>query len=324
MNTPLLKYILIINIYLLFSLNSVYRAQVYNIGAKWHYGILPDNGPILNQGLYSYQCFKDTLINNELFAVINYNNRKDTINRVYYINESNGKYYYWKNGNKNLLFNSNINIGDTVKLDCFFSTNARVNNYYSDTIINLNVIISNIEIDNSNEFVDDTIRSYELTIMEKNLIPDIFQTSSSSGHFTEKIISNYNDYNRDLIAIYEEKGIPEGGDQLRCFNSNDFNYKNKYIPKSIFCEYDVSSQINYLKKSCYGIFLNQNYLKIESISDCSKVLSIEIVNSNGLKSFYSKLWNLTNEIPISNFTPGVYIIIIKTDVGNFIDKFIKS
>ncbi|MEP7196627.1 MAG: T9SS type A sorting domain-containing protein [Saprospiraceae bacterium] len=307
----------------MFSLNSVFRAQVYNIGAKWHYGILPNNAPYEKQGYYSYECIKDTLINNESFAVINYYNRKDTVNRFFYIKETDGKYYYWKNGNKNLLFNSNVNIGDTIKLDCFFSTSTKTINHYTDTIINLNVIINNIEIDTSNEFMDDTIRSYELTIVEKHLIPDIFITTYSTGHFTEKIISNYNDYNRDLIAIYEAKGVPEGGDELRCFTSNDFNYKNKYIPKSIFCEYDVSSQINYLKKSCYGIFLNQNYLKIEAISDCSRVLSIEIVNSNGLKSFYSKSWNLTNEIPVSNFTPGVYIIIIRTDVGNFIDKFIK-
>jgi len=300
---------------ILLQFSSMLKAQYASVGTKWYYGIRSSNGNPSIEGVYSYICEKDTTINSETYSKIVYNAIDDSISRIFYLTKDSVNVYYWRHSNKRVLFKTKANTNDTILIDCFLSNHTYP---YQDTVIAINVVINKITYQKSNALKNDSLKLFEYRILNFTGIP----FSSPVGTFSEVLINTNNDFNRDLLVLTQQLGIPSGGDYLRCFNSMNYNYKSIFAPIKISCDFSNVGIYELIKKNDLSIYPNPNNgLFTLSFNDITlRQVNIFDVLGNLVSTFVS----VEKEIHINlrDKANGIYFVNVLSDKGQFNSRIV--
>ncbi|MCC7534147.1 MAG: T9SS type A sorting domain-containing protein [Bacteroidia bacterium] len=284
---------------------SLLKAQFVPVGSKWYYGTKSGNGNPAIEGVYTYTCEKDTIINSETYSKIVYHAPDDSTSRTFYVTKDSVAIYYWHNPNKRTLFKTDCQMNDTILIDCFLSNQFPP---YQDTVISLNVVINKITYEKLNSLANDSLKLFQYNIINFSGIP----YSSRVGMFVETLININNDDNRDLIVLTQQLAVPEGGDYLRCFSSMAYNYKSKSAPVNISCDFNNVGIYESVKKNEIYIYPNPN-LGLFSISFNDNVeKTINVFDVFGNLVYVLSTTDSKTNINLPDKAKGIYFINIQT------------
>ncbi len=300
---------------------SLLRAQFASVGSRWYYGLRSSSGITSIEGVYSYTCLLDTTINSIIYSKIVYLAKDDNTDRTIFLNKDTNYIYYWRNSNKNTLFKTNCKINDTISIDCFFSNSNLI---HKDTIIKINVKITKIEYKKLNVLNNDSLKVFSFSITEKNKIP--YSNSSPFGYYTENLINTNNDNNRDLLVLTEQLAIPEGGDYLRCYSSNNYNFKSNFANPNKPCDFDNVGVMDLVNQNSIAIYPNPTKDKLSiSLDNYFSSLKINIYSLPGQLEKQSIFNNSQDiQIDISELRQGLYFIELIDEDIKYTSKFIKE
>jgi len=188
---------------LLLSLNS-FSQNLAPIGATWQYRYDGSTGNPWEGGILRFVSLKDTIINGtqykwiSIFGLSKTGDAKTAGN--YYFNDSNGIVFYYKNGTKNLFFDFNKIMGDTVEIDAYAGITSQISK-------NLIVIDS--------------------TYMPKSGLKEVyfhkvgatFQNKISQRFFRDFFFADF------YLDILTEYFTIEGWSSLNCYKDSEFELK---------------------------------------------------------------------------------------------------
>jgi hypothetical protein len=288
--------------------NTTAFSQWYSDNSIWYFN-KQEQVSFQAHGYTKYTIEKDTLINSisSRMVIVNgetYNGNILNTDTVF-VYENNNKVYYWNNTEFKLMYDFNLNVGDTINIE----------------IINNCDSVSPIIIDSVNIVNIDGID------LRKQFISF---TGYSSG---DSIISNYEilefvGYEQNFIfapsCIYSEAFVYTG---LRCFSNENFNYKSLWWQEhydSIACDELINeTYINEIDKSgIINIFPNpaKDNLQITINNTKSNKITVFVYDIFGQEVSSTLLFDNKATIDVSHLQSGVYFI----KINNKVSKFIKE
>lgn len=266
------------------------------IGAKWiqdkgHNDF--ENEMPLND-FYTFESFGDTVINNLTLRQVN--------NYLFY--QDAYKIYFWFGDSLNLIYDFDVNQGDTIQLSVL---------NYQEEIVKGDFIISAVD-----SIIIDGIILKKVLAVNETLI------TIAEYEYIEKMGSLHK-------LVYDKSGLfLVGGafpEYLRCYNDNEINYKTEQFLQynQENCEYRsvtstaeiLEEQINLYPNPVDECLYIENFLKWNQAKYKMIHLSGQVID----EKYFTKE---ETKIDVTNLKSGFYFLQIITPDKNIIKPFIKN
>lgn len=298
---------------LLISITSI--AQNFApIGAKWHFqNECPTPAHIDNCGFYTIEVNRDTTINGNLCTILEKDTGIIVPEAQLIIWEDNNKVYFFENNQFKLLFDFNLNAGDTLTYRIPHNYNGHYNlvcGSYSDSSKFAHAIIDSTK--------NITINSQNLKTLYTSTL-DPFNSNHLGwelGQITERIGCSENSV---LFGHSQTICLGTFSGHFRCYSDNLINYK----PVSEDCDY-----ITGIDQYSINNFLNISPNPTSSnftIKGLNTPYNIIIYNSIGQNVYSEKNITITNKvIDVTPFNKGLLFIRIEAEGEVYYQKIIKQ
>lgn len=304
-----IKHIIIILAAILIS-NTAF-AQWFSDNSIWYFN-KQEQLAYQAHGYTKYIVEKDTIINliNAKMILITgetYNGNEIITNPIY-VYEDNNKVYYWNNTTFKLMYDFNLNIGDTLNTEITNNCDS-----VSPMIIDSIKIVNIGGVDLRKQYISFT--GYD----------------SGSPFINSYEILEFIGYEQNFIfapSCFESEGFVYTG--LRCFSNESFEYKSYWWTEyhdELSCDELINS--SYLKDNyTYDNIVTypnpaKNILFISS--ENQKIINVFIINYLGEVVYMSKEYNNLAQININNLHSGIYNIKVILNSNKIINKkFIKK
>ncbi len=298
-------------------LNVTLSAQdMYEVGATWYFNIqelrqFPANG------YEKYEIVGDTILAEKVAKIV-------AVDRVYYdgrtedwsdeyIYEVNEKVYFWNDSTFELMYDFNLNVGDTLDVS--------IENYHCDSVTPLIVVSISVINVNGKEL---TIQDVSSTIY----IKDIYGGSDENYNF--RIIENVgiaNSFIFDPACIVDDNFAYIG---LRCYTDSQVTYKSEWWQRwysEAACDSlinDPTTGIEYISSES-NISLYPNPAgDIINISTDVAIGEIIVYSLLGKQLDHLIIIERNPTINLETYTNGIYFLnILLTDGKTFNLKFQK-
>ncbi|PID88313.1 MAG: hypothetical protein CSB06_00735 [Bacteroidia bacterium] len=269
-------------------------------------------------GYIKYSVIKDTIISDTTAKLItidtlHYNGEKSVKDSLF-MYESNSRIYFWNGNQFKLMYDFNLNVGDTLSVDIDILNCDSVSPIIVDSISNMNLNGQDLKV----QHISYTLYAEGQYGFNSTISEQLVERIGSEKHF---IFSP--------SCIIEDEFTYSG---LRCYNDNTISYKNEWWKNhfpEIACDSLLNATTTNIKETIKGEFL---------ISPNPTNDFVTISNRNVFADdFYIELYNLSGEqldrifckntatIDLNKYQSGVYIIKIyqnSTTVYTF--KIIKN
>jgi hypothetical protein len=179
-------------------------------------------------------------------------------------------------------------------------------------------VINKISHEKLNSLANDSLKIYHYNILNFTGIP----YSSRVGVFAEKLINIINDNNRDLLVLTQQLAIPEGGDYLRCFNSSIYNFKSKFTPHNVLCDFDNVGIYESIKKNETRVHPNPNsgLFTVRFNDNSARQISVYNIFNNLVYTIYST--DIEVIVNLSGIEKGLYFVNIQSTSRQLNSKII--
>lgn len=285
---------------LLLGVQFAFSQEWAPVGTKWLYTY--DSGTEINlpYNFYKYEVVKDTLIDTKIMRKIEYRHLNwetgNTLLFSEYIYKEDNKVYFYKWGQHNLLYDFNVNIGDSY------------------------TGYTNISPDLSSVFTCFEKFDYAFN---GNMYTFIGMQANGDINYGAEIIDQVGSMHY-FFPSTAEISEPEY-ERLRCYITADtlFYYDEFYFD---FCDYYKSLYINELQTMQLKFFPNPvtNTSTIFIPDEFGDFISIRIYCLNGKDVPHWYIQNRSINIRKEDFEPGVYFMEVETETQKFVGKFVAE
>ncbi len=288
--------------------------SVPQIGAKWYYSSIfmtPD------MGYYQLEYMRDTLISDKTCMVverIDINSKKEIVSKsnIYLLYDCR-KILQFINSKYHLLYDFNVEIGDTINTSYSFTENKLI-----ETQMKLKVTEAKDTLINSL-----TLRCYSFDCIGSSLNNG---SNNSCVSFSGKAIENIGNITNYYFPIDCTVTDMRKPTDFRCFQNDSFIYKSK-IYESNECDSVYVYPPNSLNEQTFN---NDLKLILNAENNCLTVNCSD--NDNHEFAVYDALGKirikgeLKNDIQVSIkcLNPGIYFLIVRFNTNSIKLKFIKK
>lgn len=290
--------------------SSMLKAQFASVGSKWHYGIINFQGA---EDYFTYEIIKDTIIANETYSKIVYNDKMGLQSYSYLVIKDNSKTYYWNGAKKCLLFDSSKKSGDTLTIDAYYY----LWNTKKDTTITLLIKIDSVLFSISNSLnTSDTL----FTFSYRNIDNVVIAGYLNSGFYTESVIKNQS-VNKWLLSTFEPITTGSSDIYIRCFNSANYNYKSMIL-SSKPCDFTNVGFTEIINVNDFKLYPNPNKGLFTLSFNDNTLRQVNIFDALG--NLVSTFVSVEKEIHINlhDKAHGIYFFNVLSDKGQFNSRIV--
>lgn len=294
--------LLIINFILYFSIlsNAQVNQKSFSDTTLWHMhsGFVwteGSGGPLHKENFNSYRMIiNDTVIQDTVYQLLYSCNSNFSIINIsfmgYFKNINNTIFYGNDLDSMKLIYDYNLNIGDTFRFDSYNNFNDPTS--YLVEVVNVDSI-----------FVNDSYR-------KRILFEDFPDTNNyCNTNIAPCWVEGVGDYNYGLIFDY---GIvlfcgcqPNGNSSLQCFSENGINIIGD-------CQISTDIMNDHLVIEKIEVFPNPSSYKINIRSSIEKLSCFELFNISGQRVLIKQLSAYEANINISKLKSGLYFFRTRT------------
>jgi Secretion system C-terminal sorting domain len=292
---------------------SVSQAQNFApVGATWHFKKFCSQPTwMFDCGYYKIEILKDTIIQGQYCTILNYSDIDSVITEAQVIiREVNKKVYFYENQNFKLLFDFNLNTGDTLTFSVPYNWGPYAINcgVISDTSKKAQVIIDSTSFDTIDGLQIKVLSTTGFIVSDSNFI------SWELGLLREKIGSENGFFGHSSLVCLG--GFPG---HFRCYKDSTIFFKA--VPEE--CDY-ISALEYFPGNSNLLVFPNpaSDFIRIDLPNSQKEGLEFSIINRMG-QSIRNGLLR-EGKIPIEDLAPGFYFIEFTGEQIHYRGKFIKN
>ncbi|MBR5982424.1 MAG: T9SS type A sorting domain-containing protein [Bacteroidales bacterium] len=300
-------------LFIVFLYNVSLAQNWYPNGATWTFN-LQEFG-LTAHGYVKYSVGNDTLINDTIAKIINVRtvryNGNESVGNLLIVHESNSMVYHWTGENFKLMYDFNLNAGDTLKTEVLYINFCdSVSPVIIDSVSSLNVNGINLKV----QYITYTPYSEEM---------------GSYDPRTERIVERVGS---EMDFIYAPNcGFDEhfAYTGLRCYNDVDISYRNEWWDRfhhDVECDSVINANIQEVSDIKFTVYPNpvDDFVIISDDGQYGGAFCAELYNSLG-----EKLYATTAECSVSfnmdNYQAGLYVIkVYKKEFGIYTFKVSKN
>lgn len=280
----------------------------YKIGTKWHINLTYDDPPNLKQGYEYWEVTKDTLIQgvNAKCLEGKYHTYTEYTPDPIIVYESNNQAYYWTGANFQLMYDFNLDQGDTLNpslANRSYDCDSSFVIVDSTTTLNVGSETLKVQFIGVHTYDDGHKEVFTYEVIERIGLAYTW-TFGSEFIFNPEPICN--------VAI--DNFWNDGG--LRCYEEpNGLSYNAKpYLSRC-----DVNTSANTLTESFIQISPNpsSSIIRVEGVSDDTKFIVSTILGEQ-VKS------GSGTSINVQNLNAGIYILHLESNTKRTSLRFVKQ
>ena len=277
----------------------------YPAGATWTFDLqylvsYPAHGYV------KYSVGNDTVINDTVAKLININtvayNGNESVANPLIVHESNSRVYHWTGERFKLMYDFNLNAGDTLKTEILYADFCdSVSPVIIDSVSSVNINGINLKV----QYITYTPYNWEYFVDAR----------------TERIVERVGS---EIEFIYEPYcGFGEHFEYtgLRCYNDNDISYRNEwwdYFFHDVECDSVINANIQEVPNDIFAIYPNPSSGKF-NISTEGNEGRADIYDSLGRKVTSIESLGDGDEIDLSGYGKGVFLVVVDID-GQLVEK----
>ena len=252
-------------------------------------------------GYIKYSVLEDTTINDTTAKLITidtlFYNGNESVKDSLFVHESNSKVYFWNGNQFKLMYDFNLNVGDTLNVDIDLNNCDSVSPVIVDSISIINLNGQELKV----QHISYTLYTEEQYGFNSTLSEQIIERIGSEKHFIYS-----------PSCIIEDEFTYSG---LRCYNDDTISYKNEWWENhfpAVGCDSllnDTTTNIQELEQGGFRIFPNpfNDFVTITNKNMFTDGFYIELYNSSG-KKLNRILYKNMVAINLRNYQPGLYFI----------------
>jgi len=267
---------------------------------------------------------KDTIVGENNCRILRqYYDNSNTANGKYVIKHEQGKVYYYYQNQFNLLFDFDAEVNDIVEFTFMYKKDDNDFPLGKDTLFSAKYRVESITTNAQNLriFTTRVLEEEEEAVVLSGIVdfPYTYTYTEKIG-FQELLGSQAY---REFIPVFDNRAYPdiEIYRWLRCYSDTDLSFvSEKWAAKSLPCDYPITTGINSIKDENIAIYPNPFSDNIFVFSNGG---NIEIINISGKVVYCSELLYGINEIAMSHFLKGMYMVKIQNKDSIQILKIVK-
>ena len=294
-----MKRIFLISFFIMLSVAS-FAQNWYPAGATWTFNLqyltsYPAHGYV------KYSVGNDTVINDTIAKLININtvtyNGNESAGNSLIVHESNSRIYHWTGDRFKLMYDFNLNDGDTLKTEILYCEfYDSVTPIIVDSVSSLNINGINLKV----QYITYTVYSEEI----------------GNEPITERIVERVGS---EMDFIYEPKcGFSEHFEYtgLRCYNDNEISYKNEWWGthySDVECDSVINVHVQEVTDNKFAVYPNpaDDFVIISDDGQYGEAFCAELYNSLGEK-LYTTTTECSASFNMENYPAGLYVIKVYT------------
>lgn len=263
-----------------------------------------------NQGYVKYSVGNDTVINDTVAKLININkvayNGNESVGNPLIVYESNLRVYHWTGERFMLMYDFNLNAGDTLKTEIqYINLCDSVSPVIIDSVSSVNINGINLKV----QYITYTPYSEEMGVNEPR---------------TERIVERVGSESNFIYAPNCVFGCSFEYTGLRCYNDDDISYRNEWWDRfyhDVECDSVINANIQEVPNNIFAIYPNPSSGKF-NISTEGNEGRADIYDSLGRK--VTSIENIIDgaEIDLSGHGKGIFMVVFYVDGRSYEKKMI--
>ena len=285
----------------------------YPAGATWTF----DNQYLVSypaHGYVKYSVGNDTVINDTVAKIININavayNGNESIGDPLIVHESNSRVYHWTGEKFKLMYDFNLNAGDTLKTEVRHADWCdSVSPVIIDSVSSVNINGINLKV----QYITYTPYDWEYYIEAR----------------TERIVERVGSERYFIYSPNCEFGCSFANTDLRCYNDNDISYRNEWWDthySDVECDSVINAHVQEVPDIKFAVYPNptDDFVIISANDQYGGTFCAELYNSLGEKLYITTAESFTS-FNMENYPAGLYVIkVYKNDSDIYTFKVIKN
>lgn len=265
-------------------------------------------------GYVKYSVGNDTVINDTVSKLININkvayNGNESVCNPLIVHESNSRVYHWTGERFKLMYDFNLNAGDTLKTEILYADFCdSVSPVIIDSVSSVNINGINLKV----QYISYTPYNWEYFVDAR----------------TERIVERVGSERYFIYSPNCEFGDHFAYTGLRCYNDNDISYRNEwwdYFYHDVECDSVINANIQEASTIKFTVYPNpaDDFVIISDDGQYGGAFCAELYNSLGEK-LYRATAECSASFSMENYPAGLYVIKVymkKSDIYTF--KIIKN
>lgn len=285
----------------------------YPDGATWTF----DNQYLVSypaHGYVKYSVGNDTVINDTMAKLININavayNGNESVENPLIVHESNSRVYHWTGEKFKLMYDFNLNAGDTLKNEVRHADWCdSVSPVIIDSVSSVNINGINLKV----QYITYTPYNWEYLVEAR----------------TERIVERVGSERYFIYSPNCEFGCSFANTDLRCYNDNDISYRNEwwdYFHHDVECDSVINAHVQEIPNIKFTVYPNptDDFVTISDDGQYGGVFCAEQYNSLGEK-LYVTTAECSATFNMENYPAGLYVIkVYKKESDIYTFKVIKN
>lgn len=307
-----MKKIVFISFLIMLSTAS-FAQNWYPAGATWTF----DDQYLVSysaHGYVKYSVGNDTIINDTVAKLININavayNGNESVGNPLIVHESNSRVYHWTGERFKLMYDFNLNAGDTLKTEILYADFCdSVSPIIIDSVSSVNINGINLKV----QYITYTPYNWEFYVEAR----------------TERIVERVGSERYFIYSPNCDFSCFSGHTDLRCYNDEDISYRNEwwdYFFHDVECDSVINADVQEVLDNKFTIFPNpaDDFVTISDDGQYGRTFYAELYNSLGEK-LYATTAECSASFNMENYPAGLYVIkVYKKEADIYTFKVIKN
>ena len=304
-----MKKIVFISFLIMFSTAS-FAQNWYPVGATWTFNWQE----YTMHGYVKYSVGNDTVINDTAAKLINIKQVRsigsESDLEPLIVHESNSRVYHWTGERFKLMYDFNLNAGDTLKTEVLYMNYCdSVSPVIIDSVSSLNINGIDLKV----QYITYTPYNWEYLVEARS--ERIVERIGSERNFIYTPKCEYG----DLFAYMG----------LRCYNDNDISYRNEwwdYWHHNVECDSVINAHVHEVSDIKFAVYPNpaDDFVTISDDGQYGGTFCAELYNSLGEK-LYITTAECSAMFNMENYPAGLYVIkVYKKESDIYTFKVIKN
>ena len=308
-NVIVMKKVVLISFLIMFYVAS-FAQNWYPAGATWTFN-WQELHTYSAHGYLKYTVQDEVSVINDTVAkliTIDYNRYDGTHleGEIVFVHESNSRVYYWNGERFMLMYDFNLNTGDTLKTEIqYINLCDSVSPVIIDSVSSVNINGINLKV----QYITYTPYSEEMGVNEPR---------------TERIVERVGSESNFIYAPNCVFGCSFEYTGLRCYNDDDISYRNEWWDRfyhDVECDSVINANIQEVPNNIFAIYPNPSSGKF-NISTEGNEGRADIYDSLGRK--VTSIENIIDgaEIDLSGHGKGIFMVVFYVDGRSYEKKVI--
>lgn len=304
---------------LFLSINCIEaQTEFAPIGAEWYYsyadGCCPENQ------FYNIFSEEDVVIDGYNCRVLkHYYNYTSNDIKEYIIKQEEGKIYYYYEDKFNLLFDFDVEIGDTIEVTFMYREHSDELPSGKNSLLPIRFKVESIEVDLDHyKTVNTKIVEDDIQYIDGTDVPSFttYSYHEKVGFYT--LVGS--PLNNGFVPVVDNLPHPtlQTYRGLRCYSDANYSFMSaEWVKTNLPCDYSIStSNKEVFSKSIINIYPTLFYDNLRITYEGNNGY-VEISDIEGRIIYSSKLESGVNKIKTINFLSGVYFVRVLADNGSY-------